>query len=752
MSTALVALASPAAAQTQSPPLGAAYDAQGATITFCVYSSHATRIDLCVYAQATGTAENLRVPLTPDAATQTWSTTLSVAAIGSSGVTGTVYYGYRAWGPNWPFASTWAPGGLGGFVSDVDAHGNRFNPNKLLLDPYASEMSHDPLTPANLGGAVYESGAASRALDSGPVAPKGIVLRPDTSDTGPKPTRALKDDVIYEVHVRGLTMSDPSVPPALRGTYAGAALKAASLQALGVTAVELLPIQESQNDTNDLDAAAGTTTGMNYWGYATNDYFAPDRRYASDKSPGGPTRELKAMVKAFHDRGLKVFADVVYNHTGEGGSSRSDATKATLLSFRGLDNATYYELTTNDQFDYDDTGCGGNFNCASPTVRNLILDSLSRWRNELGFDGFRFDLAPVLGNEESRGGFEFDANDAGNVLERALTELPVRPAGGGDGADLIAEPWAVGAGTYQLGNFPAGWAEWNGEFRDTLRQSENDLGIVPLTPGQLATRIAGSSDLFGKSGRGPWSSINFVVAHDGFTLDDLVSYDAPDNDQPWPYGPSSGGSTTNDSWSHGGDPVRQRQGARTLMALALLSAGVPMIEGGDEMLRTQYGNNNAYDLDSDKNWLDDSLATTNAHFLAFTTKLLAFRAAHPALRPADFWHTDASGSKQVTWLLADASEAGAAAMSDAGGRFLAWRIEGSDFGDGAASIYVAYNRDENPVSITLPANTKGHAWYRSGDTAAFLEDQDNWADPGQEQLLGGRYELGARSVLVAIEK
>ncbi len=294
-------LAAPAWAAINPNQLGAAYDATKANVSFKVYSSKATRIELYLYSTATGSAEKARYVMTNT--NGIWSVTLSTSTLSSLGLSGTLYYGYRAWGPNWPYNASWTKGSGLGFVSDVDASGNRFNPNKLLTDPYALELSHDPTTPTMTNGTIYASGVTYRNIDSGASAPKGIVLAGDTQATGTKPTRALKDDVVYEAHVRGLTMNDASITAAYRGTYKGAGLKAPALAALGVTAIEFLPVQETQNDTNDNDPAS--TSGDNYWGYMTLNYFAPDRRYAYDKAAGGPTREFKEMVKAFHDNGIK---------------------------------------------------------------------------------------------------------------------------------------------------------------------------------------------------------------------------------------------------------------------------------------------------------------------------------------------------------------------------------------------------------------------------------------------------------------
>ncbi|MDH5824665.1 isoamylase [Luteimonas sp. RD2P54] len=756
----LVAISMPAAwAAIDANALGARYDASQTNIAFRVYSARATRIEVWVYDTPIGAPEAARYVLTKDPASGIWSRTVPVAELRDThGVADTVYYGYRAWGPNWPHAGGWTAGSTVGFVADVDAAGNRFNPNKLLIDPYAREISHDPLTPACTDGTVYASGAAHRHKDSGPCASKGIVLAPDATSTGSRPTRALKDEVIYEVHVRGLTMNDTGVPAALRGTYAGAALQAGYLAGLGITAVEFLPVQETQNGTNDVDPSS--TAGDNYWGYMTLNYFAPDRRYAADKSPGGPTREWKAMVKAFHDAGIKVYVDVVYNHTGEGGAwGGSDGlTVYNLQSWRGLDNPTYYSLTADRQHAWDNTGVGGNYNTRNPLAQDLIVDSLAYWRDELGVDGYRFDLASVLGNTCQHGCFHFDKMDPGNALNRIVAELPPRPAAGGSGVDLIAEPWAIGGNSYQVGGFPAGWAEWNGIYRDTLRKKQNQLGVAAVPPGELATRFAGSSDLYQDDGRRPWHSINFMVAHDGFTLADLYAYDSKQNDQPWPYGPSDGGDDHNHSWDQGGIGAHQTRAARTGLAFLMLSAGVPMITGGDEALRTQFGNNNTYNLDSPANWLPWTRDATEANHETFTRRLIAFRKAHPALRPAGFYSgADHNGNvmEQLRWFKPDGAQADAGYFADANNHAIAWRIDGSEFGDPASAIYVAYNGWAGNVDFHLPWPGAGKQWYRVTDTATWNEGPDAVALPGAEASIGGEgtvYGLQARSLLLLIAK
>ncbi len=600
------------------------------------------------------------------------------------------------------------------------------------------------------------TGATSRAVDSGPVAPRSVLVPRAAygADTGAKPTRPLRDEVIYEVHARGLTMSAPDAPAGCAGTFAAAAAKADHLASLGVTAVEFLPVQETQNDTND--PASMSTRGMNYWGYSTLAYFAPDRRYACDRTPGGPTREFRAMVSAFHSRGIKVYLDVVFNHTAEGGSGGASGEVTPLFSLRGLDSATYYELARNAHYFQDNSGVGANLATSVTPTRRLVLDALGYWVREMGVDGFRFDLATVLGNTCARGCFRYERDATTTPLTAAVRALPARPRGGGDGVDLIAEPWAIGDGTYQLGNLPAGWAEWNDRFRDLMRQSQNQLGVASVTPGWLSARIAGSSDLYRARDRGPSASVNFLVAHDGFTLFDLYHCNGPNNTQAWPFGPSDGGSNNNISWDQGGDTSRQRQAARTGLALLMTSAGVPMITGGDEMLRTIHCNNNPYNLDSDRNWLDWTQLTAQSAFLTFARRVIRFRGAHPSLRPAEFWmgrDRNGDGVADVTWLRADGRRAEGAYMDDPNQNFLAWRLDGTEAGDSVRGVMVLYNRGADAVRVTLPTPRAGGGWFQFADTGAWLEASSNAWEPGAEPAItDGHYNVVARSAAVLIER
>ena len=727
---------------TTKPALGATLCDDG--VTFRVRAPAAERIELCLYAKPQGAEPVLRQAMARRDCGTFVATVAAAAAFGR----GAVYWGYRAFGPNWPYDPAWTPGSAAGFVADFDASGNRFNPNKLLLDPYAREISHCPQTPAHPDRAGYLSGEAGRLVDTGPFAPKGVLFTDAGGDTGSKPTHPLKDDIVYEVHVRGLTRADPGVPEILRGTYAGAALRAPYLRDLGVTAVEFLPVHQTQNALNDLPVVASQPNRQNYWGYQTIGFFAPDRRHAADPSPGGATREFKAMVKAFHDAGLKVFLDVVYNHTEEGGLGEAPDAR-TIYSFRGLDNARYYETERDSgrPGDFVDlTGVGPNFDAAEPLVRDLVLDSLAYFADELGVDGFRFDLAAILGNSRAAGGFAFDRDDLHNILNRAVHELPSRPAAGGAGVDLIAEPYAYGP--QEQGKFPRGWAEWNDRFRDTMRISQNKLGVVPVTPGELATRIAGSDDVFGSNGRAPWASVNYIVCHDGFCLADLHRFDEKHNDLPWPYGPSDGGRASDQEmgWDHGGDAAAQSQAIRTSLALLLLSAGVPMITGGTEMNRTQHGNNNAYNLDTEANWLDWSQAAANAGQLAFTRNLLGFRRAHACLRPAEFFTGQPRAGrdiKDLTWLRDDGGEIDQGYFGDPDKHFIAWQLDAGS-ADPATRLYVAYNGWVDPIEAHLPALPAGETWTVAIDTAA---------EAGAEiPVAGETLMVAGRSLVAAIAK
>lgn len=719
------------------PPYGAS-QLSGGRVAFRLRAPNATRVEAWVY-DAPIDGEVATITELSSDGDGTWR--------GIADAGGAIYYGYRLWGPNWAWDPAWEPGSELGFGADVDAAGNRFNPNKLVVDPYAFEVSHDPGNPQVTDWAMYRSGPFERALDSGPRGPKGIVLPAAVpAARPPAPTRPLRDEVIYEVHLRGLTMQHPDVPEELRGTYAGAALLAPYLAELGVSAVEFLPLHETQNEQNDLEVG---TAGDNYWGYASLSFMAPDRRYAHDRSPGGPTRELQAMVDAFHTHDIKVYVDVVYNHTGEGGSWGDDGEYANILSWRGVDNATWYQVIDGARY-RNDNGVGPNLDFTAPIVGDAVLDSLRYWHETIGVDGFRFDLAAVLGNTCTGDCFEY----AQTALPDRIAHAMARGPDGGAGVDLIAEPWGVTAGTYQAGRFPHGWSEWNDRFRDTIRSAQNEL--PPPTPAELAMRLHGSSDIYRDDGRGPSAGISYVVSHDGFTLADLYRCDAPDNDQEWPFGPSDGGDAHNRSWDQGGDPGAQRQAARTGLALAVLSGGVPMLTGGDELLRTQRCNNNPYNLDSPANWLDWELDDEQELFRLFTSRLLALRHRYSALRPA--WWTegvdrDDDGLADIGWY----DQSGALPdgfWDDRYAPVIAWRLDADEAAsEGARSIFVAWNRSDDAVPLTLPLKADDTAWYRVIDTAWWFEPDGNSHAPGDEYRMGGdRYDVFPRSLIVMIER
>ena len=725
-------------------PLGAQLDASG-RLHLAVRSGSAERIEAWLYAESFGASEALRVVLEPREG-DLFRGVVSSMELAEAGLDETIYYGLRAWGPGWGYDPAWTPGGEVGFVSDVTDAGHRFNPNKLLLDPYAREMSHDPFHAAHSDGFVYVSGPEHRATDSGPAAPKGIVIaEPESARAWGRPE--LKDLIVYEVHLRGFTKADPALPESSRGTYAGAASKAAYLADLGVSAVELLPLHETQNQQNDLDPMSAE--GDNYWGYSSLSFFAPERRFASDPSPGGPTRELKEMIEAFHAEGVSVIVDVVFNHTGEGGPWNAAGDVAPFFSWRGLDNPGYYQLGDDSAHYQNDNGVGPNLAATSPLARDMVLDALRYWHETLGVDGFRFDLAPILANGCEHGCFSFDPDDPEGILRRARDEMP--------DAWLIAEPWGIGAGTYQLGMFPEGWAEWNGEYRDLIRDDQNRMESAKITPGWLADRLGGSWSLFGDDGREPWRSINLVVAHDGMTHADLYRCNVKDNDQAWPYGPSDGGTDDDRAWDQGGDPVAQRHAARTGMALLMVSAGVPMITGGDEWLRSQKCNNNPYNLDSPGTWLDWSGPEAEPDFQRFARSLMRFRNAHPALRPSDYRQStdgDGNGLPSIAFFRDDGEVANAGYLDDYAHHVLAFRVDGEEAGDPARSIFVAYNGWDNSVSVTLPPTAGEHAWYLVSDTHPWLESEGNFHAPGSEPKLTDQqvYMLGPRSLIILLEQ
>lgn len=664
-----------------------------------------------------------------------------------------VYYGYRAWGPNWEYDKNWEPGSKAGFKAHVDDQGNRFNPNKLLIDPYAKEISHDPISPKaqgldHLDGTLYATGNDYYLRDSAPLAPKSIFLNSHTKAVGEKPQRAVKDDVIYEVHLRGFTKLDESIPEEYRGTYKGAAMKAKYLKEMGYTMVEFLPMQEFEDDMNDFEGV--NTNDTNYWGYQTINFFSPNRRYSSDRTAGGPTKEFKEMVKAFHDEGIKVCMDVVYNHSGEGALWSNDENTTNLYSFRGLDNQSYYELSSDKKHYWDNSGCGANMNVANPITRDMFADATKYWADEMGVDTFRFDLAPVLGNVAERDGFYFDANKPDGLIQKFEQVLDLRDDSGEKGSvDLIAEPWACGNGSYQVGNFPKKWKEWNDSYRDNIRKIFNNQENMPLS--RFASAIAGSSDRFRDNST---RTVNFITCHDGFTLKDLFSYNGKNNNVPG--FSSDGGNDDNNSWDNFGDPVRQLKAMKNAIMTLMTSKGTPMMLGGDEIIRTQLGNNNAYNLDTEQNYLDWNLNDSQINMQEFTKNAIQFRKSHRALTDAKYFNgrdNNDNGLRDVTWLKADATEPDGQYFDTPNNSFLGFRIDGSEYNDSAASIYTTLNKGDNNIEMKLPKNSPGKQWYLVADTSEYSEIKGNFAPKGEEVLIRDEiYEASPRSMMVFIEK
>ncbi|HVM66714.1 MAG TPA: glycogen debranching protein GlgX [Acidimicrobiales bacterium] len=574
---------------TTTPVLGAAYTGEGAT--FALYSSVADAVELCLFDDAgveqrygLGQGEGF-----------VWQGYLAGARPGQR-------YGFRVHGP-------WDP-----------ASGARCNPAKLLLDPYARAIAGDVRWhPAVYGHVAGDPGEAD-GQDSAPYVPRSLVTTSEFDWAGDqRPGRPMADSIFYEVHVRGFTKLHPDVPEALRGTYAGLAHPAAlsHLRRLGVTAVELLPVHTYVNDAFLVERGL-----RNYWGYQSIGYFAPHNAYSSAGGDGGQVDEFRCMVRDLHAAGLEVVLDVVFNHTAEGSEL------GPTLCFRGIDNAAYYRLAEDRSQYVDDTGCGNTVDLHQPHALRLVMDSLRYWVQEMHVDGFRFDLAAALG----RGTSDFDPFSS--FLE-GVSQDPVLSE-----VKLIAEPWDTGWGGYDLGNFPAGWSEWNGKFRDTVRDFWRSAeGTLP----DLATRISGSRDLFGHGGRRPTASVNIVTVHDGFTLNDLVSYNAKHNEANGE--DNRDGSDDNRSWNCGAegptdDPsvmeLRARQ-RRNFLATMMLSEGVPLLLGGDEFGRTQKGNNNAYCQDDELTWFDWEQAAAQGDLVEFTARLCRLREEHPIFRRRQFF-------------------------------------------------------------------------------------------------------------------
>jgi isoamylase len=686
-------------------PLGAAPTAGGTN--FAVTAEGADSVDLCLF-DSEGHETKLALPEYDGGV---WHGFVSGVGPGQA-------YGFRVTGPYQP---------------DV---GLRFNPHKLLLDPYARVFDGSVhFTPA-LNGFRDDDVDQPSDLDSAPYVPRGVVVDSAYEWRHARPRHRYADTVIYEVHVKGFTMRHPGVPEKLRGTYAGLAHPAALsyLVDLGVTAIELLPIHASVPEQFLIDR--GLT---NYWGYNTIGYFAPHEAYSSEARAGravGQVAEFQAMVDAVHGAGLEVLLDVVFNHTAEGGQD------GPTLSFRGLDNRAYYRLTADGAGYVDTTGCGNSLNAGNPVTLSLIMDSLRYWVTEMGVDGFRFDLAPTLGRQE--GGF-----DQASAFFDLVSQDPVVSR-----AKLVAEPWDVGqTDSYEVGRFPPLWREWNGKYRDTMRDFWRGTAG---TAADFATRFAGSSDLYGGHGRRPTSSVNLVTVHDGFTLADLVSYNSKHNDNNGEN--NRDGTDDNRSWNSGAegptsDPhieaLRARR-SRSLLATLLLSFGIPLLLGGDECGRTQGGNNNAYCQDNEITWFDWS--SMDDELLQFTKSLLKFRATHPVFRRRRFLQGVDAGELQ--WFSTQGAPMSQDDWSNEATRCLTIFLDGSGDPDTSADgrplidddFLLLVNSWKEPVEFVLPTVGKSRSWETEIDAGRSTEP----ADPTGATVIdaGGRVLIPEFSLVV----
>ncbi|MBT0771232.1 glycogen debranching protein GlgX [Kineosporia sp. J2-2] len=656
-------------------PLGASFDGYGTN--FAIFSEVAEKVELCLFDEA---GNETRVEL-PEVDAFIWHVFLPGIQPGQR-------YGYRVYGP-------WDP-----------AQGHRCNPNKLLLDPYAKAI--DGVFDWNEAVFGYPFGEpdARNDQDSAVHMPKSVVINPYFDwGTDRPPRHEYADTVIYEAHVKGLTQRHPDIPEAMRGTYSGIAHPAIieHLTALGVTALELMPVHHFANDSTLIDKGLS-----NYWGYNTIGFFAPDPKYGSTVVPGGQVQEFKAMVRALHEAGIEVILDVVYNHTAEGNHL------GPTLSMRGIDNRAYYRTVEDDPRYYMDyTGTGNTLNVRHPHALQLIMDSLRYWVTEMHVDGFRFDLASTLAREF------YDVDRLSSFFELVQQDPTISQV------KLIAEPWDVGPGGYQVGNFPPQWTEWNGKYRDTVRDFWRS---EPATLGEFASRITGSADLYEHSARRPVASVNFVTAHDGFTLRDLVSYNEKHNEANGE--DNNDGESHNRSWNCGvegetDDPgvleVRSRQ-QRNFLATLLLSQGVPMIAHGDELGRTQGGNNNVYCQDNELSWVDWSAVDDD--LLQFTRAAAALRLHHPVFRRRRFFSglpVRAQGQEtqpDIAWFRPDGSEMTDQDWGSGFGRAIAVYLNGNGITDLSTrgervvddSFVVCYNAHDEAIEFAMPPETFGGSW------------------------------------------
>ena len=684
-------------------PRGASWDGEG--VNFSLFSANATKVEVCLFDEQ-GKEELQRVEL-PEFTNEIWHGYLVGLEPGA-------VYGFRVHGP-------YAP-----------EQGHRFNPNKLLLDPYArchvGELTWDD---ACYG---YTIGAENADLsfderDSAPYVPKSVVVDP-SFEWKPNTERSSvpwHETIVYELHVRGYTKRHPGVPEHERGTFAGLGSKEVVeyIHSLGVTSIELLPIYTFVNDRPLLEK--GLT---NYWGYNTLGFFASDPRYAADPKNG--LREFKEMVARYHDAGIEVILDVVYNHTAEGNEL------GPTLSFKGIDNASYYRLMPEKPRYYiNDTGTGNTVNLSHPRVIQMVADSLRYWTQETQVDGFRFDLGTILAREPS--GF-----DQQSGFLKVCSQDPVLAA-----VKLIAEPWDCGPGGYQVGEFPPGWAEWNDKFRDTVR----DFWKTSAPAAALAPRLCASSDVFNRQGRKPWASVNFVTAHDGFTLHDLVSYNEKHNEANGEN--NQDGTSDNRSWNCGAEGETEDQGInalrakqmRNILATLLLAHGIPMLTAGDEFGRTQQGNNNAYCQDNEISWVDWSLAEKNQALTRFVQEVLSVRNRYPVLRRNRFLtgvYNEELGVKDVTWLQSSGVEMTDELWKDANLHSLGVIFDGRAQPTGIrergsdATVLLLINGYHEEVGFIMPAAIEGDEWHLLLETNKSENALGKVSLPGENLMMADR--------------
>jgi glycogen operon protein len=692
-------------------PLGATWD--GAGVNFALFSENATKVELCLFESAEATTESERIPLA-EQTNYVWHAYLP-------GMQPEQLYGFRVHGSYEP------------------ATGHRFNPNKVLLDPYAKAIGRNLRWDDALFG--YKIGDPQADLsiddrDNASFAPLGAVIDPAFTWGDDRPPRTpWHKTLIYELHVKGFSKRMPEVPEKQQGTYAGLASEPAikHLTDLNVTAVELMPVHFHVDDRQLVEKGLS-----NYWGYNTLGFFAPDPRYASTGTPREVVQQFKIMVRALHAAGIEVILDVVYNHTAEGNQL------GPTLSLRGVDNASYYRLSPEDNRYYMDfTGCGNSLNVVHPRVLQLIMDSLRYWVQEMHVDGFRFDLASTLARElyaVNRLGAFFDIIQQDPVLSQVK---------------LIAEPWDVGEGGYQVGNFPVLWTEWNGKYRDGVRRFwKGEGGAVA----EFATRLSGSSDLYAQSGRLPYASINFITCHDGFTLQDLVSYNQKHNEANGEN--NQDGTEDNISWNCGvegltDDPAiraLRAQRKRNFMATLLLSQGVPMIYGGDELCHTQGGNNNAYCQDNELTWLNWDLDDEHKAFLDFVRSMTTLRKSQPVFQRRRFFlgrRIRGADIKDISWFEPSGREMTDEAWNEPLVRCLGVRMAGDLIGDldphgepiVGETLLLLLNAHHESITFTLPALPAGHYWEPILDTA-------NTEAAALSLRQGDRYPLEGRSLSV----